>query len=76
MDLNLLTSLDSTTAKLFSDTEYYLMPALFGLDEYGGCLRQDGGTYCLARFELFADSSNTLMTLINVRIKFYTVTSE
>ncbi|XP_072942310.1 nose resistant to fluoxetine protein 6-like [Epargyreus clarus] len=52
----------------FNESEYDRMPPLFGLDPtYDQCLKQEGGVYCVAKFDLVAEPHNELM----IRIKEY-----
>ncbi|XP_053614390.1 nose resistant to fluoxetine protein 6-like [Plodia interpunctella] len=47
-----------------NETQYESMPPLFALDPYEPCLRDPGGMYCLADFDLFSEEKSDLMRLI------------
>ncbi|XP_072942309.1 nose resistant to fluoxetine protein 6-like [Epargyreus clarus] len=62
--LQLLFSFSSAVIYHLNDTEYEQMPPLFDLNVYDSCLRQTGGVYCVARFNLLDGQNNKLMNLI------------
>ncbi|CAG4989463.1 unnamed protein product [Colias eurytheme] len=48
----------------FKETEHARMPPLFHLDNYGRCLSQEDGLYCLVSISLTANPKNELMQMI------------
>nr|XP_026492747.1 nose resistant to fluoxetine protein 6-like [Vanessa tameamea] len=54
----------SAVINTVNESEYLKMPPLFEMDNYGDCMLEQGGTYCVSSFNLYSEGHSNLMHFI------------